>query len=389
MHIAHVTPKFVPEVGYQENYLPHEQQARGHDVTILTSAVPSPLVYAADQFDGPGVYEYGGVRTERLDTWVDVEDGGVVVLKGLERRLASLDPDVIHAHTLFNASTPRAVRFGRSHDVPVVVDAHVDNDNLHLDSLPKRLGVRGGKAVITRYVVPRASSLVAVNPHAEAFLRDALEVPPEKIEFLPLGVDTATFAPDPEQRAAGRARLGVDDGDLLVLTAGNLAPTKDVDVLLRAVASVRETADRLRLAVVGDGPDEYLSTLRTTADRLDIAHAVQFTGRVDHEALATLFNAADVGVWPGKLGISAVEATGTGLPLVVPASPATEYLVSNDNGQTFPRGDHEALADRLRRYVRDASLREAHAANAASFARETLAWDQIARQSVALYRRGA
>ena len=37
MKIVHVMSWYIPNMGYQENYLPTEQKKRGHDVEIITS----------------------------------------------------------------------------------------------------------------------------------------------------------------------------------------------------------------------------------------------------------------------------------------------------------------------------------------------------------------
>ena len=386
MRIIHVTPKFRPDVGYQENYLPSHQRDLGHEVKLVTSSVPSDAIHTNTPVDAPGTYEYGGIETFRLESWFDIADGGIVVMRGLERLLRQLDPDIIHVHTLFNTSTLRAVRYASTADVPVFVDVHVDNDNIHLDRLYKKIGFKIGSDLLSEYVVPRAESIFPVNPQAQRFLRTELEVPESQIEFLPLGVDREAFSPDAAAGQMLRNRYGIARDKLLVLTVGNLGPTKDIEVLLEAFADVSETTEESRLVIVGDGPTDYVEQLQQAVEDLGLKDQVLFTGTVPHDELPAFFNAADVGVWPGKLGISAVEAIGTGLPIVVCESRATEFLVSNGNGRTFARGDVDSLAEELEAYLHDEKRRERHGRNAARFATETLAWDQIARKSLDAYR---
>jgi glycosyltransferase involved in cell wall biosynthesis len=131
-----------------------------------------------------------------------------------------------------------------------------------------------------------------------------------------------------------------------------------------------------------------LQSLHARTARLGVADRVHFVGRVPHEELPGYYNAADVGVWPGKLGVSIIEAIGTGLPIVVCDSEATSFLTAYDNGLVFPRKDCTALVDRLTSYLSDEELRTAHGARAVEYATERLSWAKIAERSIELYRAG-
>jgi glycosyltransferase involved in cell wall biosynthesis len=204
--------------------------------------------------------------------------------------------------------------------------------------------------------------------------------------MLSLGVDADRFAPDPAAGAAVRAALGVDDDRPLLCFVGNVDPTKDVETLLSAFAGLDADGDAPILLVIGGGDPAYLDSLRRHAAGLGVDDRVRFLGRVDHEDLPGYYNAADVGVWPGKLGVSIIEAVGTGLPVVVCDSEATAFLTAYDNGLVVPRGDAVALRERLSRYLTDPDLRATHAARAAAYARERLSWVKVAERSVELYR---
>jgi len=101
-----------------------------------------------------------------------------------------------------------------------------------------------------------------------------------------------------------------------------------------------------------------------------------------HDQLPAIFNAADIGVWPGDAAITAIEALSCGLPIILPSNPGLSY-VANCNGATeFPRGNPKTLAEILASCINDpADDRKEIAAGCA----EKLSWHAIARDSIDIY----
>jgi glycosyltransferase involved in cell wall biosynthesis len=392
MKIVHVLHPFVPGLGYQENYLPAEQRALGHDVTVVTSdRFPTKFRehVGADRFP-LGTTVHDQVPVHRLHSRLDVSSIGDVLLADLWPTLDELDPEVIHLHNLVSPRTLQTLAYAERSRAKLYVDVHVDNNNFHLDTLLKRVAFEGFRRTVLPLLVRRADGFLPVNPQSEAFLREELGVPTPQISLLSLGVDTERFTPNPAAGTNVRAALGVATDQPLFVFAGNIEPTKDLETLIEAFAKLSRRRQLSRdhhdpiLLVLGGGDEAYLASLRALAERFGVNEDVRFHGAVSHEDLPAYYNAADAGVWPGKLGIAIIEAIGTGLPVVVCDSEATTFLTAYDNGLVFPRGDVPALVDRLERYLDD-ELRSAHAARAVTYARERLSWERIAERSIHLY----
>jgi len=63
MRIAHLQHPYIPNMGYQENYLPSKQQELGHDVHIITTnIVPKKFEERSSNWE-TGSYVYDGVPT--------------------------------------------------------------------------------------------------------------------------------------------------------------------------------------------------------------------------------------------------------------------------------------------------------------------------------------
>ncbi len=162
------------------------------------------------------------------------------------------------------------------------------------------------------------------------------------IETTPLGwpVEPLVATPDRCARTA----------DPTVVACGRLSPEKGIDVLVRAVARLRERGIGIRARLVGDGPSR--PALEELARREGIADAVEFTGWLSHaeaqEALVDAWALVAPSVWAEPLGLGAIEAILAGIPVV--ASAVGGYAETVEPGRTgllVPNGDVDALVDAL------------------------------------------
>ena len=141
------------------------------------------------------------------------------------------------------------------------------------------------------------------------------------------GVDTQRFHHEHRDLRL-RRRLGISDGEIAVLHVGRLAAEKNLDTLVSAWTTVRETmGPRLRFVLAGDGP---------LGARLSAAMpwAIRF-GFLELELLATLYASCDLCVLPSATetcGLVALEAMASGLPVV--AADAGGFRESVVKGRT-------------------------------------------------------
>ncbi|MGA2671963.1 MAG: glycosyltransferase [Terracidiphilus sp.] len=139
-----------------------------------------------------------------------------------------------------------------------------------------------------------------------------------------------------------------------LLAVGRLAREKGFDLLLRALAAVRQQFPNADLVIAGAGPEE--AALKTICRELGIAAAVRFVGHVDRPHAyfpgATLFalSSRHEGM-PNAL----LEAAAAGLPLVaLPASQGVVDLLCDHPGAWLaPEISAEALAITLLAALQD------------------------------------
>ncbi|HEY1804708.1 MAG TPA: glycosyltransferase [Terracidiphilus sp.] len=164
----------------------------------------------------------------------------------------------------------------------------------------------------------------------------------EQIAVLPNPVDFAGI------RAALREPAETACSGTRLLAVGRLSPEKGFDLLLRALAVVRERFPDATLILVGAGQEEQ--ALKSLCRDLGLEDAVGFAGHVDPPYV--FFPRATLFVLPSRhegMPNALLEAAAAGLPLV--ATPASGGVVDLLRGRTgawvAPVISAEALADTI------------------------------------------
>jgi glycosyltransferase involved in cell wall biosynthesis len=156
----------------------------------------------------------------------------------------------------------------------------------------------------------------------------------------------------------------------LVLFLGTLEAAKGIYDLLDALAGVRSAVPDVRLVCAGDG--DRVGVARH-AERLGIADAVTFVGRVGPSGKRALLESAAVFALPSyeeALPVSLIEAMGAGVPPVVaPVGGIPEVLQDGVSGLFVAPGDRANLERRLKRLLLDRPLAERLGAAARESAR--------------------
>jgi len=162
------------------------------------------------------------------------------------------------------------------------------------------------------------------------------------------GIDHASFSPGGEKAP-----------EPTVAYVGRLRRYKGLDVVLHAMARLREQGVTPRFLIVGLGDDA--ARLRGLVGELDLGDQVQLVGYVSEERKIELLRSAWVNVYPSPKegwGISNIEAAACGTPSVASDSPGLrESVRDGETGLLVPHDDVDAWARSLRQLLEDRSLR--------------------------------
>ncbi len=166
----------------------------------------------------------------------------------------------------------------------------------------------------------------------------------------------ATLIGNPYQDQLFRLLPDVErDRDIVFLA--RLVSDKGGDVTLAALADLKRSGLTPALTIVGDGPER--ENLERMAERFGVASQVTFTGMLTGETLVRMLNRHRVMVVPSRLaepfGVVALEGIACGCALVGSEKGGLADAIG-PCGLTFPNGDFQAMAQCLRRVLREDEL---------------------------------
>lgn len=167
--------------------------------------------------------------------------------------------------------------------------------------------------MITPYVKPALKRLDYITAVSEAPAKKILDLTDAHINYIPNGIDLATYNPDkvPYYEA-------FNDGVNTIFYIGRLEKRKGVEYLIKAYAEVRKMRKTpLRLVLAGDGPKR--KSLESYVERFEVPD-VHFLGRVSDEDKLSLLKTCTLFCSPAifgeSFGIVLLEAMAMHAPIV-------------------------------------------------------------------------
>jgi len=208
----------------------------------------------------------------------------------------------------------------------------------------------------------RADAVVTDSRHSAGDIARVLDVPPERIYVIPLGVDPVYSLPVPsERKEALRVRLGLPERFILYL--GGTDPRKNVVVLLRALRALRDWGRRIPPLALGSPrrarPAQWGPDPREEAMRLGVADDVVFLDWIADEDKPALYATAVAFAYPSRyegFGLPPLEAMAAGAPVLC-ADSSSLPEVTGDAALLLDPDDMESWAEALVRVSEDDALR--------------------------------
>lgn len=263
---------------------------------------------------------------------------------------------------------------------PITIDRDVDL--AHATSRWRRLTLRRWYGFIDMQTkVARAMPRhMTVSESSKRDIVDQMDIPPDRLHVVPVGVDPERFRPRPGvERVHGR----------IMTTASADSPMKGLAHLLEALAKVRTERPDAHLVVIGKMSGK--SRIPALIDRLALGDAVTFVSGVSTERIVDLYGEAEVAAVPSLyegFSLPAIEAMACGVPIVATTGGALPEVVGRDGetGLLVPPGDPSALAVALLRALGDPALRSRLGSAGRTRVLEHFTWRTAATRTVEQYR---
>lgn len=250
---------------------------------------------------------------------------------------------VIHAHAALPCGQAAAF-VSRRLGIPFVVTIHgLDVFNRCFED-----GIAAGwRRAASLDVYARASKVICISDKVRRLLIDGMDAR-VSAEVVYNGTDPSRFTP-----ASG------PEPTPTILIVGNLLAGKGHELLLRAIARIKNSHPGLQCRLIGEGADQ--DRFAALARDLAISDQVHFLGRQSRADVAEAMRSCTVFVLPSRyegLGCVYLEAMASGVPAIACRGQGIDEVIEHmKNGWLIPIDGLEELAQGLHALLADAELR--------------------------------
>lgn len=375
-------PVVVGGLGRHVHQLAEALAAQGVDVTVLTRQ-PSgtdPSTHPTSDTRVKGVRVIAAAEdAPDFDFGVDMMAwtlamGHSFIRAALAHLGPDWKPDVVHAHDWLVAHP--SIALADFFNVPLVATLHATEAGRHSGWVAGHVNRQVHS--VEWWLANSADALITCS----SSMRDEVsalfgtDLPP--ITVIHNGIDLTAWSFADRPASAGPPEL---------LFAGRLEYEKGIQDLLAAMPAIREAHPGTTLTIAGEGTQ--LDWLTGLIDEHDLADAVTFAGKQDHDGLVALMQRCAAIVLPSRyepFGIVALEAAASGIPLVTStAGGLGEAVHDGETGLTFPPSDVDGLAGAVLATLDDSAAAAVRSHRARAVLTEEFTWPVIAERTAAVY----
>jgi glycosyltransferase involved in cell wall biosynthesis len=338
------------------------QTARGHRVGLIVDATTGGgQAEAALAVLSPRLAL--GVSRVPMSRQIGLRDASAVAHVG--RRAASVAADVLHGHGAKGGAYARLAHRRQT------ISAYTP----HGGSLHYGWGSPTGLIYLTleRVLRARTDLFLFESAYGRDVFRAKVGNPGELAQVVHNGVTAAEFEPIVTEPQAA---------DLVFI--GELRVLKGVDVLIAAIALLKQEGLRLTAAIVGEGPDRAAFEAAVRAQ--DLADAVRFVGAKPARAGFALGRLLVVPSRAESLPYIVLEAAAAGVPLIATKVGGNPEIFGPDTSALVPPGDPAALAQAIGAGLRDLAGKSAVCARLQARVREEFSAEAMTDAVLAAYR---
>lgn len=284
------------------------------------------------------------------------------------------DCDLIHVHL-----TPLgliAFFLTLIHKKPVILTVLGSDVNL----LSNQLQIK-----ISKFIFNKVNVITSVSYAMKKKIIE-LNVKPDKVKFLPFGIDVDTFKPRPRQNIRDNLHLPLKKK--IVLFVGLLIPVKGVNYLIDAIPDVLMVHKDAYFIFIGHG--QLKQYLIEKAGDYGIKSSMLFVGNKPHSEIPYWLNASDILVVPslseGRPNVI-LEAMASEVPVVATNTGGIPELVEDGkNGFLVKKEDSVDLSNKISELLTNEKLRLAmQKYSRQSIFAKNLSWDNSAEEFRKIY----
>lgn len=279
----------------------------------------------------------------------------------LNNELQSFQPDLLIIYGYFQKLQRRAHAWALKNNVKLAYIS--DSERRGVQSRLKELL----KYLYIRNYFSRISYFLSVGNANEQFYQYH-GVPAKKLVRMHFPIDVKDyqkrFLAKQELRAGIRSKYNIAENDIVLTVVGKLVSWKNQDDIIKAMQLLENENVKLHLFVLGSGDKleewQQFSSVLTK-------HKVHFPGFVKIDELPSYYAATDIYVHPAAKephSIAISEAIYMGCPIILSdhcgSYGESDDVQENKNGEVYPFGNINELADKIKTLALDNAKRKAY-----------------------------
>ncbi len=240
--------------------------------------------------------------------------------------------------------------------------------------------------LLLRGMCLRSTTVIGVSPRVGDYLRDTAKISASKVRVI---VNAVLPQPQvgPEKLSALRSAIGLSPEDQVIGTVGRLHDDlKRFSDLIRALALLMPQFPRVKLLIVGDGPDR--DALGKLAKDFCVSEAVIFAGyQSNARQFYPLMDVFSLASAHEAFGLVLVEAMLAGVPVVATQVGGMPFVLDEGRaGRLVPPGAPQALAHEIGALLENEGQRVSLGAAGRERAEREFSADRYCREIDHLYR---
>lgn len=304
-------PPYINGVSTSIQMLENALRKKGHQVFIVT-VNPENMTYK---------YENNIIRIPGIPIGIyDYRLTGIYPVRAI-KTIKKWDLDIIHSHTEFGIGTFARI-IAKQLNIPLVHTYHTMYED-YVHYITKGYFNDTSKKIVeylTKFYCDKtAKELIVPTKKAYDLFKEKYKVDKD-VHIIPTGIDLEKFYKeniDPKKLEKIREKHKINKNDFIILYVGRLGEEKNVDFLLDNQEYFVKNNKKVKLVIVGDGPDykKYVDKVK----KLNLQENIIFTGKVPYNSIQYYYNLGNVFVTASTTetqGLTLIEAMATSIPVI-------------------------------------------------------------------------
>lgn len=276
------------------------------------------------------------------------------IFRNLKKTLQSLNPDIIMLEEEYWTQVAAQVSYVTKKFLPETKLILLSQENIcHIwdreAQSPYQKLRYASFHLLEKFIIPRLDGLIFQFPEVWQDFEQrmlALKFKGLKGTFPQLGVDYDRFCTPIEASKLDEIRnsLHIKPEDFVYGYIGRLTLEKGIEDMIYSFAGWHKT--NTRVLIIGNGSEEYINTLNTLIDKLNLNHIISLHPAIAFDDIPAYFQLLDISIllshttpiWKEQFGRVLVESMAAGTPVIGSDSGAIP-LVIGDTGYIVPEKD--------------------------------------------------